>query len=239
MEASPSESRFRIREVLAENPGDAAIAAHLHLALLDFGPMAGLGESFLREICYSDLIRDQLLRAAIYEVDGRPAALLAYTDRSITFHRQALRSHLGHVVSVLFRSISRSPRVIKNMFRAVRVILSRRGEKVLGQDPMAEIVAVGVLPEFRSPKFVRKTGRKISEELIAHAARWFRSRGLNEMRIIVDADNLQTILFYHSLGAEFEPYEQAGVRTMHVWFDLQKCLQPGEADAIPEKGGTE
>jgi ribosomal protein S18 acetylase RimI-like enzyme len=201
--------------------------------------MAGLGESFLREICYTDLIRDQLLRAAIYEVDGRPAGLIAYTDRSITFHRQALRSHLGHVVSVLFRSIARSPRVIKNMVRAIRVILSRRGEKVLGQDPMAEVVAVGVLPEFRSPKFIRKTGLKISEELIVHAARWFRSCGLSEMRMIVDADNLQTVLFYHSLGAEFEPYEQAGVRVMHVWFDLQKCFQPDEADAIPEKGGTE
>jgi hypothetical protein len=116
MEASLSENRFKLREVLCENRRDAAIAAHLHLALLDFGPMAGLGESFLREICYTDLIRDQLLRAAIYEVDGRPAGLIAYTDRSITFHRQALRSHLGHVVSVLFRSIARSPRVIKNRF---------------------------------------------------------------------------------------------------------------------------
>jgi ribosomal protein S18 acetylase RimI-like enzyme len=201
--------------------------------------MAGLGESFLREICYTDLIRDQLLRAAIYEVDGRPAGLIAYTDRSITFHRQALRSRLVHVVSVLFRSITRSPRVIKNMVRAVRVILSRRGEKVLGQDPMAEVVAVGVLPEFRSPKFIRKTGRKISEELIAHAAQWFRGRGLKEMRMIVDADNLQTVLFYHSLGAVFEPYEQAGVKVMQVWFDLQKCLQPNEAKAIPEKGGAE
>ncbi|MRR36493.1 GNAT family N-acetyltransferase, partial [bacterium] len=149
-----------------------------------------------------------------------------------------LRSRLGHVVSVLFRSITRSPRVIKNMVRAVRVILSRRGEKVLGQDPMAEVVAVGVLPEFRSPKFIRKTGRKISQELITHAAQWFRSRGLSEMRMIVDADNLQTVLFYHSLGAEFEPYEQAGVKVMQVWLDLQKCLQPGEADEIPEREGT-
>jgi len=226
--------RFEIREVDPSKRADAALVARLHMQLLDFGPMAGLGEVFLRDFCYTVLIREGLLRAAVYDVDGQAAGFIAYTDRSITFHRDALHKYPFRVGWVLMRSIALDARMFTKIVRALRVIHSRSRETRIGTDPLAEVVAIGVLPEYRSPKFMRRTGRKISEELILHAARWFRERGLERMRLVVDADNLQTVLFYHGLGARVEPCEQAGVPVIHVWFDLGDLLRTAEGDGGPE-----
>lgn len=239
MAAGDLEAGFVIREVDPSKRADAALVAGLHLQLLGFGPMAGLGEIFLRDFCYTVLIREGLLRAAVYEVDGHAAGFIAYTDRSITFHRDALRSHPFQVGWVLLRSIAVDARMVKKIVRAVRVILSRRRETWIGADPLAEVVAIGVLPEFRSPMYMRRTGRKISRELILYAARWFRNRGLEQMRLVVDHDNLQTILFYHSLGGRIEPYEQAGVPVYHIRFDVVEMLRTDEESRGPGRGDQE
>jgi len=224
MTAAGAGGRFEIREVDPSKRSDAALVAGLHMRLLGFGPMAGLGEIFLRDFCYTVLIREGLLRAAVYEADGQAAGFIAYTDRSITFHRDALRRHPFHVGWVLLRSVTFEPRLLAKILRAARVILSRRGETSIGTDPIAEVVAIGVLPEFRSAKFVRRTGRRISEELILHAARWFWSRGLDRMRLIVDADNLPTILFYHGLGGELSQLTYGGVPSYRVCIDTRHIL---------------
>jgi ribosomal protein S18 acetylase RimI-like enzyme len=207
-----------IRQVLAHNPRDTAWAARLHLQLFrDMGPMAQLGELFLRRFCYSLLVQDGLMRAALCEVDGQPAGLIAYTDKSITFHRAAWQRRWPYVAWLVGLSVLRDPRVLPRLVKAARLMSSRRGEVRLGEDPMAEVLAIGVLPEYRSPQFLRRTGLKIADLLLAHAATEFRQLGLAQMRMIVDADNRAALLFYHRLGARFERYEQAGVPSTLVW----------------------
>jgi ribosomal protein S18 acetylase RimI-like enzyme len=190
---------------------------------MDFGPMARLGELFIRKFCYTVLVRNGLMRAVLYEVDGNPAGLLAYTDRSITFHRYAMRNHWINVSYILLLSVLKDPRVLIHLVRAFRVILSRRGESgLVGEDPLAEVIALAVKPEYRTARFVREAGRKISEELIEYAASRFREAGFDRMRMIVDVDNKPTLMFYHGLGAKFEPYEQGGKPSIHAWLDLRK-----------------
>ena len=70
-----------------------ATIGRLHMELLHFGPMAHLGELFIREICYGIHLREGVLEATLYEVLGEPAGFVAYTPRSITFHRQGLGKH--------------------------------------------------------------------------------------------------------------------------------------------------
>jgi ribosomal protein S18 acetylase RimI-like enzyme len=187
---------------------------------LGHGPVARLGELFLARFCYGQLIRDGLMRAALYEVDGKPVGFVAYTDCSITFHRTAIKSRLFCVAYLMLISLLRRPRLLLAIPKAMWLMLSRRAEIHLGSDPLAEVVGIGVLPEYRAPGFVRKTGLRISEELIAHAGAYFRSLGLTKMRMIVEANNKQTLVFYHCLGATFEPYQQHGEPMVLVWFDL-------------------
>ena len=139
---------LEIREVIPQNRQDVSAVARLHMELFrDMGPMAQLGELFVREFCYDTLIRDGLIRAAICEVNGEPAGMVAYTDRSITFHRSAVSNHLLYVGWLTLYSLFRHPGTFLRLPRALKLMLSRRGEQlVLGEDPMAEDLAVGVMP---------------------------------------------------------------------------------------------
>lgn len=211
---------FRIRDLDPNNKKDVETVASLHLQLLDWGPMARLGKLFLEKFCYTVLLKDGLMKAALYEVEGQPAGFIAYTDKSITFHRFAIRNHLGYVIYLLILSIIRYPWVVARLQKVIYLMLSRRAEKELRKDLQAEVLAIGVLQEYRSPVFIRKTGLRISEQLIDHVASYFRSVGFKKMRLIVDADNRPALICYHNLGGRFEPYELAGVPSVLVWFEI-------------------
>src|SRR5437870_7661476 len=183
--------------------------------------MARLGEMFLRRFCYGVLLRDDLMRAALFEVDGRQAGFVAYTSGSITFHREAVRRHWAYVAWLIALSMVHDPRLVARVLKAVRLMFSRRAELDLGRDPLGEVLAIGVLPEYLSPEFVRRTGVRIGDELVAHAAAALRRAGVDRMRMVVEARNKPALLFYHRLGGRFETYEHAAEPMMHVWFDLK------------------
>jgi ribosomal protein S18 acetylase RimI-like enzyme len=210
----------RIRDIDPNNKEDVKTITRLHLKLLDWGPMARLGKLFMERFCYTVLLKDNLMKAAISEVDGKPAGFIAYTDKSITFHRFAIRKHLVYVIYLVILSIIRYPWVIFRLPKAIYLMLSRREEKNLGEDPQAEVLAIGVLQEYRNPIFIRRTGLRISKELLDRAASYFKSIGIKKMRLIVDADNTPALIFYHSLGSRFEPYELAGAPSILIWFEV-------------------
>lgn len=211
-----------LREVSSNNKQDMATVARLHMELLDYGPMAGLGELFIRQVGYSIHLRDGLLKVALYEVAGRPAGFVAYTSRSITFHRSGLGKHWLYVMWILTISMLQDPRRLRRLLRAIRVIRSRRAEGNLGQDPLGEIVAIAVLPQYRKPEFTRRTGLRLAQELVAHARSRLKQAGVTKMRMVVDDDNKAALFFYHGLGAQLEPYEQAGEPKVQVWFELNE-----------------
>lgn len=216
-----------IREIDPAHRQDVAAITGLHLRLLGHGPMARLGELFLRRFCYAVLLRDGLMRAALFEVDGRPAGFVVYTSRSITFHREAIRRHWAYVACLVALSVVREPRLVVRLLKAVRLMFSRRAELKLGRDPLGEVLAIGVLPEYRAPEFVRGTALRIGEELIAHVVSHFSRVGVDRMRMVVEAHNKPALLFYHRLGGRFEPYEHAGEPMVHVWFDLHRPAARG------------
>ena len=217
-------TQLQIREIDPANQSDVKSITKLHLELLHFGPMARLGELFLRRFCYEILIADRLMKAALCEVNGRPAGFIAYTDRSITFHRMAIMRHFGKVIFLLAVSILREPLVLLHLPKAVRLMFSRRSESQFEQDPLAEILAIGVLQEYTKPAFIKETGLKISNALMNHAASYFRKVGLQRLRVVVQQVNKPALFFYHGLGARFEPYEHHGEAMYQAWLNLDTNL---------------
>jgi len=213
--------KYEVREIDIRNGRDVETVARLHLQLLPQGPMAGLGELFMRRFCYTTLISDGLMKTALYEIDGDPAGFIAYTDRSITFHRKAIKERWPYVAYLVLLSIIREPRIIARLPRALRLMLCRRCDLNLGEDPLAEIVAIGVRRSYTRPSFVRRAGIQVSQELVGHAASYFRQVGLDKVRMLVDKDNKAALFFYHSLGARIEPFELANEPTVQVWLDLE------------------
>lgn len=217
----PNTVKHVLREIDPNNKTDVEAITKLHLELLHWGPMARMGRLFLQRFCYSILIKDNLMRAALCEVNGQPAGFIAYTAYSITFHRTAIKKHWPYVTYIMLISILRDPSIIFRIRKAVRLMFSRRLEKNLGKDPSGEVVAIGVLPEFRSPKFINSSGLRLSHELFGKAVSYFRSLGLSKMRLVVDSFNKPVLFFYHSLGGRCEPYKRAGDPMVQIWFDLE------------------
>ena len=102
------------------------------------------------------------------------------------------------------------------------MMFSRRQDRLLGEDPMAEIIAIGVLPEYRDVRFIRRTGRRIAHELFEYASDFFRRAGLKDLHLVVDADNKQALIFYNGLGARFERCEFGGKPSVRAWLDLSE-----------------
>lgn len=226
--------RFEVRAVSLTSAADLDTIAALHMELLDYGPMAGLGKEFIREICYADLMRADVLTVALAQVDDAPAGFIAFTPVSLQFHRHGLRQHWARAGWYVLRAIATEPARIPRLLRAVRVLLSRREEQQThsASGALGEVVCVAVRAPFLAPRFMRETGLRISESLIRHAARTLRYAGVASMRMVVDADNKPVLLLYHHLGARFEPYEQAGEPRVEVWFDLASGTLTGD-DPLP------
>jgi hypothetical protein len=216
----PATVSWSLREIA---PGDRAgldAVADLHMELLHYGPMAALGRQFVRDICYAALMRDDLLKVVLATVDGQPAGFVAYTPYSIGFHRGGLAKHWFQAGMVLAWSLLSRPARIPKLLRALKVLWSRRGETVLGSDPLGEVVCIAVRKPYLAATFIRKSGVRLSEFLIRHAQEKLATAGATKMRMIVDADQKPVLMLYHLMGAHFEPYEQAGEPRVHVWFDV-------------------
>lgn len=221
MQDSESQQPTKVlREINPDNKADLKTVSRLHMQLLGFGPMAGLGERFIRETCYAKPVQDGFLKLALYEVDGEAAGFVAYTSQSISFHRHALKDHWIYAGWLTFIALLERPQRIKALIRAIKVVLSRRSEIKSGSDPMGEVVCIAVSPKFLAGKFVRKTGITVSEDLVRYSATKLQKSGVAEMRMLVDADNKAPLFLYHKLGASFEDYQQAGEPMVQVWFDL-------------------
>ena len=208
-----------IREI-AHDSEDLKKVSAMHMQLLPWGPMAGLGETFVRKACYAMHMQAGMLRCAMYEVDGDPAGFVAYTDRSVGFHREGLRQHWLYAGMALAESLLRDPRRAAALVRALRVVASRRGEAEEHSDPLGEIVCLAAKPEYLTTDFVRSKGVRVSEELIVYAGQRLRAGGITRMRAHTDAFNKAVLFLYHRLGATFAPFQQAGEAMIAVWFDL-------------------
>jgi ribosomal protein S18 acetylase RimI-like enzyme len=217
----------RLYDVDPENASHVAAAGRLHARLFaDIGLIAKLGERMLRRVCYGVLIRDGLMGAAIFEVDGCPAGLAAYTADSKKVHEAPTRRYLWMVARESLVSIVLQPRIVLGLPGAARLLLARGHERIEGDTPVAEMLALGVLPAYRSPEFVRQTGLRVADRLLARGLDYFRQAGFREARGVVLADNLPALAFFRMRASRIEPYLDADKKSYQVWFDVEKL--PGQ-----------
>jgi len=216
----------RLRDVVPSDPESVAWAARLHLELFsDIGFIAQLGERILRRFCYTVLVRDGLMKATVFEVDGQPAGLAAYTTDSKALHAAPSKRYLGLVIRETLMSVMLDPRIVLGFPGAVRLLLERGAERTEGPQPVAEFMALGVLPQYRTPEFVRRTGLRPGDLLLDHALAHFRKAGIREARGIVLADNRPALMFFRMRASRVEPFPNAVKPSYQVWFDVNKTPQ--------------
>lgn len=213
----------RFREVVPSDPEAIAWAARLHRELFsDIGLIAHLGDRLLRRFCYTVLVRDGLMKATVFEVDGQPAGLAAYTTDSKALHAAAVERYLGLVVRETLLSLIVEPRMLAGLPGAFRLVSERRQEQIESGAPVAEMLALGVMPAFRSTEFVRRTGLRIGDRLLAHALAHFKQAGFREARGVVLAENRPALMFFRMRASRVEPYLNAAKPSYQCWFDVEK-----------------
>jgi 2-polyprenyl-3-methyl-5-hydroxy-6-metoxy-1,4-benzoquinol methylase len=207
-----------LRDACWQTPADLEAIADLHLELLNFGPVAGLGRRFVREIGYRVLLKDELMHVTLANVDGVTAGFVAFTPNSFAFHRRGLRKHLPRVAWYTLIALLEDPRRITKFWRVVRVMRTRRGE--VERRGLGEVVAIAVRPQFLTAATVRRLGIRLSERLVDVAGAAIRRSGANTVRMLVDADNKAVLLLYHLMGAKFRAFDLGGEPNVEVEFDL-------------------
>ena len=218
---SATHAGLELTEILPSDTKGLDVVADLHMELLGFGPMAGLGQRFVREVCYRAHMDEGVLRVMLARVDGVPAGFVAVTPFSLSFHRSGLRQHVPLAAWETLRSIISRPSRLPKLLRALRVLGSRRHEIEREEAELGEVVCIAVRPQFLSNRFQREAGLRLSQLLVQRSAEYLRRAGVEDMRMLVDADNRPVLMLYHLMGAHFKGYSLGGEPMTEVSFDLR------------------
>ena len=193
----------------AQAAATAVELSELHEALLEHSPVVLMGKEFLREFYYSVLPSDGLIFGAIAYVDRKPAGFMVATASPADFMSRAIRSHWLRLCWIMCKSLLRNPGRLVAVKEAYLIQRNVQTEDYGAE--VGELLSFGVLPEFRSRRFIKETGFHISSDLLATTTKELRGSGKRTLRAIVDKDNLAAQLFYRSNGW------RVGLATVKGW----------------------
>ena len=172
--------------------------SELHAALLPHSPVALLGPRFMTNFYYQNLMRDELILGMVALIDKRPAGFMIATADANGFMMAGIRRHGFRLAAVLLSGLIASPRRIASVWEALSIM--RHMPPPEKEERIAELLSFGVLPEFRSPAFIRSTGIHIARDLLHETMKLLEAQGVDTVRSLVDEDNTAAKLFYHGAG---------------------------------------
>lgn len=190
---------IRITALDAGRPDLAPMAAALHRRLLTEG-VARLGDRFLERFMYGTLVADHTIRAFVCQVDGDPAGFITYTDDGWAFARAMVRRHPVRLPLALVDAIVHEPRTLAGLAHLRHDARNRAVPPSHDPDAPAEVLAVGVLPEYGNPAFVRAAKGRVSTRLYTEMAQDLRSRGHRSFHALFERDNGPAASLYRMMG---------------------------------------
>lgn len=182
-------------EALPRHAGDVS---GLHAALLAHSPLVMMGPEFMQEFYYSVLPAEGLISVSIAYVDDEAAGFIVCTDDASGFMSRAVKRHWLRLCVTIAKSLLRNPGRLLAMKEAYQIQSNVQAE---GYGPeTGELLSFGVLPRFRSRRFLKESALHIGSDLLASAVEALRAAGKTRIRAIVDKDNLEAQFFYRSQG---------------------------------------
>jgi ribosomal protein S18 acetylase RimI-like enzyme len=214
------EVHYDLRDLDPDRGEDVAAISELHETLLPKG-IAGLGTRFLREFFYSTLVREKLIHGVLCRIDGDPAGFITTTQQPGTILSMAIRRYWPAVVWPLTVTVLYRPATLIRLLRLLRLNAFRVSKRRAELTGSAQILAIGVRPQYRDPRFVRSSGIQVAPNLVEHAVSWAVDLGLREMHLEVEVSDRKLLLFYKALGWQSERYlSESGVPMIRVHLDL-------------------
>lgn len=200
----------------ADAPAPAGDLARLHAVLLPTSPLSLLGKSFMERFYYARLPRAGLIYGAVAYVNTQAVGFVAATHEPERFMRTALRRWWPYLVWVIGTSVLRTPKSLAAVWEAWQVMRSR--VPAAHDSPAGEILSLGVLPAYRGPGFLRRSGLRIPTDLLDSAVVQLRGQGVQVIRATVQADNTAAQMFYSGLGWTLSRRDLPGWHTATLEF---------------------
>jgi len=207
-----------IKRLDPQDSVDVESAARLHRELLPSSPVPRLGQAFMCRFYYRKLIEDGLICCDLYYDHGKAVGFIVYTKHASDFMARGLRRHWLYLSVLMAAAVLRRPTRIGVILSLLGI--SRTLKESSGNSTWGELLSLGVIPECRNSQYVRRTGRRISLELVEQAKEYFRAEHVSGFRGMVEARNRETLLFYHALGCEFQQVPGRRGETIQVIYQL-------------------
>ena len=205
-----------IKRLDPKNQTDLENTIRLHTELLPTSPVARLGPIFMRRFYYRKLVEDGLMVCNLYYHMGNPAGFMALTSDSAGFVTRGFRRHWVSALGVLCEMVLMDPGRIGVIYSVARTL--RKRNRYVANEISGELLSFGVLPEYRSTKFIQQTNKQISLEFFESAKEYFRQIGMPAFGGMVEAKNRATILFYHSLGCQIHEVPGSDGETVKILY---------------------
>ena len=148
----------RARMIRPVKPDEVAALAQLQLDALPGSLPNRLGRRFL-ETYYRALLGDPAFFCDVYVVSGRLVGFFTYSSDAAGAFKRALHRHFASFAVAVVASVLTRPTRIPTLIRILRSLAP--GYRELADDVPAEILSLGVLPEYR--------GISIGRQLVEHA----------------------------------------------------------------------
>ena len=217
---------YRIQPFGRGHPANARDLCRLHFELLPHSPVVLLGERFVEKFYYPVLTKMDLLFGAIAYLDGRPVGFIAVTDDAGGFMGRAIIRHPFALAWTMMISVLSDPRRLAALYEAWQIMRGRTGSG--DAEPAAELLSFGVLPAYRTAKFVRSTGTKVGQDLFDTAMTQLNKRSVDTVAALVDQNNKEVAMMYRARGWRLHDPDVAGWRTPQVEFRID--LRPDRGD---------
>jgi len=184
---------YELRKFGAGAPPNVRDISELHAALLPASPITLLGRRFREQFYYKELPEMGLIFGAVAYVGSRAAGFVAATHDSNGFMAAALARMPLRVAWLVATALVADPRRILAVWETLRIKRDReRSSEGLGK---AEILSLGVLPEYRS-----HSGLNIARDLVQSVMETFQASGAMRVCAVIDADNQPSLRFFEKLG---------------------------------------
>lgn len=169
----------------------------------------GLGRIFAQHFYYRRLPKHGLIFGFVACLDDRPIGFAVGTTDSGGFMSRGLRAEWRTLAWALPASMLSRPRSVVSLWRTLR-LMKERGAYSGNAPCSAELLSMGVLPDYRTRKFKQRLGLSPSAELLRAVTSRFSAQGLDRAVLYVDRDNSRATRFYAEQGWKAERLVTAG-----------------------------
>ena len=168
----------------------------LHQLLLADSPIPQLGESFMTEFYYSELIKNDLIKCLTFVKENKVREFIVITMFPESFMLMGIKKAPIKLIINIFKAVFRKPTRLFLLFSMLGLALKRKSS--IASKSTAELLSIGILKECRN-NIDSKTGLKISHALFNESVKYLQVNKREIFQVLTDKTNTAAVKYYKNM----------------------------------------